>query len=483
MVIFGGAGDLSKRMLIPALFHIYQDGEFPQDSEIIGVGLPEMTSEQYQGFLTETIESSESGSFNQKDWHGFKGRLSYISGDLDDASTYRELMARIEELRGKCGNNVMYYLSVPAGAIEPIVGHLKALDLCRGTFNTKLIVEKPFGWNRASAIKLNELLLDAFDESQIFRIDFYLAMETVQNIIFFRFANAVFEQLWNSEHIDNVQLTVSEDIGIEQRGRFYEQTGIVRDMVQNHLLQLVSLIAMEQPGSFAADSIRDEKVKVVKAIRPWDKDIADSTIVRGQYAEGRIGQAHVAGYRQESDVAPDSHASTYFAARLLIDNQRWNGVPFYIRTGKRMARNLTQVCIQFRRPPNGLFGCKSDDLDPNILYLTLVPEEKINLSFGVKYPHSLNQIYSTDLEFDYFDTFHIRRHPPYERLLVDCMKGDLTLFVRQDGVEAAWKIVDPLIDYWDRTVPPDFPNYAAGSWGPKAAEGLLEREGRKWLVL
>ncbi len=481
MVIFGGAGDLSKKMLIPALYHIHCDGDLPREAEIVGVGLPELSDDQYRSLLTDSIAAAEEESFREDEWRAFANKVSYIPGDIDAEDTYRQLLLRIEELAGRCGNNIIYYLAVPSQAMASIVGHLNALGLCRGTYNTKVIAEKPFGSDFESAVALNQMLHGAFDENQIFRIDYYLAIDTVQNLIFFRFANPFFERVWNSEHIDNVQVTVSEDIGIAQRGRFYEQTGIVRDMVQNHLLQLVSLIAMEPPTGFESDSIRDEKVRVLRSIHPWNQNGASPSAVRGQYAAGRIGEEDVPGYRGEEGVDARSGTATYFAGRLFIDNRRWAGVPFYIRTGKRMSKDLTQVCIQFRKSPHDLFGYPAGDLDANVLYLTLAPKEKINLTLGVKYPHSSNQIYATDLGFSYFDAFQIRRHPPYEKLLIDCMKGDLTLFVRQDGTEAAWKIVDPLVELWENSEPRDFPNYSAGSWGPEAADTLLAADGRRWL--
>jgi glucose-6-phosphate 1-dehydrogenase len=325
-------------------------------------------------------------------------------------------------------------------------------------------------------------LASAFDERQIYRIDHYLGKETVQNIVFFRFSNSIFEQLWNHRYIDSVQITVAEELGIENRARFYEPSGVVRDMVQNHILQLIGLIAMEPPVGFEADFIRDEKVKVFRSIHPMREEHIDRFTVPGQYGPGKIDGKEIPGYRQEKGVAPDSPTPTFFAGAFYIANWRWAGVPFYVRTGKRMAKRITEIAIQFDQPPLRLFGRACDALDPNILFLTIQPEEKISLRFGVKVPNMANQIYPIDMKFGYRETFQAPSHPAYERLLMDCMKGDLTLFVRQDQIEMMWEIVDPIIAYWDSKPVQNFPNYRAGTWGPAEAFQLLEQEGRRWLT-
>lgn len=343
-----------------------------------------------------------------------------------------------------------------------------------------MIVEKPFGRDRASAIKLNQVILKGFDEKQIYRIDHYLGKETVQNIIFFRFANSIFEPLWNRRYVDHVQITVAEDLGVEHRGVFYEQAGVVRDIVQNHVMQLVALVAMEPPVGFEADLIRDEKVKVFRTIRPLDETHIDEFIVRGQYGPGKIKGEDVPGYRQEQDVSPLSNTPTFIAAKLYVDNWRWAGVPFYVRAGKRLPKRITEICVQFKQPPLKLFGRPCDVLEPNLLAFGIQPHEEISLRLTVKYPGMGNQPYMVNMDFNYNETFNIKSYLAYYRLLIDCMKGDLTLFARQDGVEAMWSVVDPITDRWENTPPPGFPNYDAGTWGPKAAEELLSGEGHQW---
>jgi glucose-6-phosphate 1-dehydrogenase len=362
-----------------------------------------------------------------------------------------------------------------------IIERMKRNELCKNFYNVKIIIEKPFGHDRESAVRLNETLVGGFDENQVYRLDHYLGKETVQNIIFFRFSNPIFEQIWNRHYIDNVQITVAEDIGIEHRGAFYEQTGVVRDIVQNHLLQLVALIAMEPPVSFDAEAIRDEKIKVFRSIPAINPATVAECAIRGQYGSGESDGVEVPGYRQEAGVAPDSITPTFMAARLAIDNWRWAGVPFYIRAGKRLQQHLTQICIQFSQPPLKLFGTSEGDLEPNALVLTVQPEEKIDLRFGVKYPYAPDQIYMTDLSFSYKDVFKVEPHSAYERLIVDAIKGDLTHFVRQDGIEAMWDIVDPVNKFWEETPPDDFPNYAAGAWGPDEADKLMVMDSRHWL--
>jgi glucose-6-phosphate 1-dehydrogenase len=332
-------------------------------------------------------------------------------------------------------------------------------------------------------VQLNNVLTHAFDENQIYRIDHYLGKETVQNIIFFRFSNSIFEHLWNRRYIDNVQITVAEDLGIEHRSTFYEQSGVIRDIVQNHLLQIIAMVAMEPPIGFEAEFIRDEKRKVFLSIHPMNEDLIDRFTVRGQYGPGKIKGQDVGGYREEEGVPVDSNTPAFFAAKFHIANWRWTGVPFYLRTGKRMAKRITEIAIEFKQPPLRLFGRTCDVLEPNILLLTLQPDEKISLRFGVKYPYSSNQIYTVNMSFGYEETFKTKFHHPYERLLLDCMKGDLTLFVREDEIEAMWNVVDPIIAQWEGIPPQHFPNYTAGTWGPPEAMFLLEHEGRHWITV
>jgi glucose-6-phosphate 1-dehydrogenase len=375
-------------------------------------------------------------------------------------------------------------MAVPPGFLPAITERLSSCRLCRGNFNTRLIVEKPFGRDMDSAKELNRVLANAFDESQVYRIDHYLGKETVQNILFFRFANSIFEPLWNRRYIDHVQITVAEDLGIENRAGFYEEAGVVRDIVQNHLMQLLALVAMEPPISFEADYIRNEKVKVFHTIREIDDDYIDRFTVRGQYGRGTVNGKGVPGYREEKDVAPDSRTPTFFAGKFFIDNWRWAGVPFYLRTGKRLKKRITEISIHFRQPPLRLFSSSCEIREPNILILGVQPQERISLHIGVKYPGVSNQLYPVNMAFNYEADIpgDIHFALPYERLLIDCMKGDQTLFARQDGIEAMWAVVDPIIRRWEDAPAPRLPDYEAGSWGPETADELLTSEDRRWRI-
>ena len=485
MVIFGGTGDLSKRKLLPTLFHIFLQGELVREFSIIGIGRSPLGDEEYRRFVHEALVQFGEAPIEEKAWAEFRRRLFYLAGGLEETATYKDLSCRIADRTptGEDGRKrVVYYLAVPPQTTPAVVENLKREGLCAGEVDAKIIVEKPFGEDLRSARRLNGILKDAFAEEQIYRIDHYLGKETVQNIIFFRFSNSVFEQLWNRRYIDNIQITVAEDLGIENRAFFYEKSGVVRDIVQNHILQVLGLIAMDPPIGFAADFIRDEKVKVFRALQPLEGKEIDLYAVRGQYGPGKIGGATVPAYREETGVDPRSNTPTLFAGKFHVANWRWAGVPFYVRTGKRMSRRVTEIAIQFYQAPLKLFGRSCDVLDPNYLILTIQPEEKISLRFGVKYPYSQNQIYPIDMNFCYQDAFKIPSSSPYRRLLVDCLRGDLSLFVRQDQIEAMWEVVDPILERWEANPPLDFPNYAAGTWGPVEAHRLLEREGRHWIT-
>ncbi len=484
MVIFGGAGDLSGRKLLPTLFHIYREGEMPADFSIIGFGLPPLDEEGYRGFARKSIEKFGGKSPTKKEWAGFSRHLSYLPGNFTDGANYEKLTSELNRLCKKHRGpkkHAIYYLAVPPRLAPKIIGKLAEHRLCRKSFETKVIIEKPFGRDRASAVELNRIVREAFDEDQIYRIDHYLGKETVQNIIFFRFSNSIFEPLWNRRYIDNVQITVAEELGVEHRGAFYEQAGVVRDIIQNHMMQLVALVAMEPPVGFEADYVRDEKVKVFRSIRAMDEEYIDKFTVRGQYGPGKVNGVSLLPYRREPEVSPDSNTPTFIAAKLYIDNWRWAGVPFYLRSGKRLPERITQICIQFKQPPLHLFSRTGGLPEPNILRLTLQPQEEIRLHFGVKHPQSRGGIYPVNMEFNYQKTFREPSHPPYERLLVDCLKGDPTLFVRQDGVEAMWSVVAPIVARWEANPATDFPNYPAGTWGPEDSDKLLQRDGRNWL--
>jgi glucose-6-phosphate 1-dehydrogenase len=485
LVIFGGTGDLSKRKLLPTLFYIFQRGEFPKEFAILGIARSKITDDQYRDLIKRALQESSEEPLEESRWTDFGRHLFYLSADSSRDESYPSLRKKMDQLTNQIAGDsrdVIYYLAVSPRIAPVIIKGLKRHDLCRGVLNTKIIVEKPFGKDRASAVELNKILTDAFEERQIYRIDHYLGKDTVQNIMFFRFSNNIFEQLWNRHNIDSVQITVAETLGVENRGAYYEQTGVVRDMVQNHILQLIGMIAMEPPVGFAANYIRDEKLKVFLACQPFRESDIDQFTVRGQYGPGKVTGKEVQGYREEEEVALESNTPTFFAGKFHIANWRWAGVPFYIRTGKRLAKRSTEIAIQFKQPPLRLFGRTCDILDPNILLLTIHPEEKICLRFGVKYPHSENQIHTVNMVFSYQETFKMKDYHPYERLLIDCMKGDLTLFVREDAIEAMWYIVDPIIARWESIVPDHFPNYEAGTWGPEEANRLLEQDGRHWIT-
>lgn len=485
IVIFGGAGDLSKRKLLPTLVHLFCEEELNCGCTVVGFGIPEFSDEQYRKLAREALQEFGDKPVEDSKWNEFQKNIFYISSDFDNEEKYSALCRKIEETSKKDSTgkiNVIYYMAVPPEFTPVIVEQLANKNLCKGKFTAKVIVEKPFGRDYETAVELNRILHTAFEETQIYRIDHYLGKETIQNIIFFRFSNSIFEPLWNYKYIDNVQITVAEEVGVEHRGRFYEKAGVVRDIVQNHIMQLIGHIAMEPPVGFKADLIRDEKVKVFKSIRLMDEEYIRGNTVMGQYGPGNVNGKDVPGYRSEKNVADDSSTPTFIAAKLFIDNWRWAGVPFYIRTGKRMPKRVTEICIQFKQPPLRLFGKTCDMLEPNNLTLTIQPREEIGIHFGVKYPHTENIIHPVDMRFNYQTAFKTKEYYAYERLLVDCMKGDQTLFVRQDGVEAMWEIVDPIISIWESDPDREFPIYRAGTWGPEDSNKLLERDGRSWIT-
>ena len=485
LVIFGGAGSLAKLKLIPNLFQLFRNKDLPESFTILGAGRTDYNDAGYRALMKKAVAQVAGEAFSEAQWEDFSSHLYYLSGNVEAEEGMKQLSARIEQLAPKTAKGtteVVYYMAVPPEVTPRIVSNLKCRNMCKGTFSTKIIVEKPFGVNRATAQALNEIIRQAFDENQIYRIDHYLAKEPVQNILFFRFSNSIFEQLWNTRYIESVQITVAEDAGIAHRGEFYEQAGVVRDIVQNHILQLVSVIAMEPPVGFNADFVRDEKLKVMRAIRPMDQAAIDRFTVRGQYASGSVNNASVPGYRNESKVSATSLAPTFFAGKFFIDNLRWASVPFYVRTGKRLKKNITEICLEFKQLPLRLFGRTCDAIEPNVLILTIQPDEKICLRFGVKYPYAQNQLSMESMTFSYREAFQKPLQGAYERLLLDCLNGDLSLFVRQDMVEVMWEIVDPIIARWDSAPPTDFPNYAAGAWGPEASHRLLAQAGHHWIT-
>ena len=483
MVIFGGAGDLTRRKLLPSLYVLYKENELAKEFVVIGFDKVALAREQYLSMMQEAVKTFQEGPFTEATWAEFAGHLQFMSGSFEEDGPYKALRAELETIYGAAPGetrNVIYYMGIPPRAAPVVIDKLKTHNLCGDPFSARIVMEKPFGRDRASATGLNRLLTGAFEESRIYRIDHYLARDPVQNIIFFRFTNTLFAEIWNAHLVDNVQITVAEDLGIEHRGVFYEEAGVVRDILQNHIMQVLGLTAMEPPIGFEADSIRDEKLKIMRSIRPVDEEYIDRFMVRGQYGPGAVNNMPVIGYRGEPNVSPSSTQATFFAGKFYVDNLRWAGVPFFVRTGKRMPAQLTEICVEMKRLPLRLFGRTCDELEPNILALALQPDEKISLRFGVKYPYSNNQIYSVNMEFSYRETFKAHLHLPYERLLLDIIKGDLTLFVREDETEAMWAVVDPIVKRWEEQQPALFPNYEAGTWGPPEAEHLVKREGRRW---
>lgn len=484
MVIFGGAGDLTKRKLVPALYNLASQGLLPKGFAVVGVSRREMTSEEYRERLGRDLREFGTGPVDSSLWHWLAERIYYHRGDAMDPEMYgrvRELLGQIDERHGT-GGNYFYYLATSPSHFSTIVRQLGDAGLSRQEASRwrRVVIEKPFGRDLDSARRLNREISEVLDEGQIYRIDHYLGKETVQNILVFRFANGIFEPIWNRRYIDHVQITAAETVGVEDRGPYYEDSGALRDMVPNHLFQLVSLTAMEPPISFDANAVRDEQAKILHAVQPLSPEEVLSRTVRGQYGEGALDGGRVPGYRQESRVDPASSTETFVAMKLLIDNWRWADVPFYLRTGKRMPRRVTEIAIQFKRAPFVLFrDTPVGQLTPNRLVLTIQPEEGISLSFGAKTPGAIVRIGSVDMDFAYADYFGVTPSTGYERLLHDCMTGDATLFQRADMVEAGWRVVTPILDVWKALPPRNFPNYAAGSEGPAAARELLERDARR----
>ena len=486
MVVFGGAGDLAARKLVPALYYLYEDEHFPNDFVALGVGLPEMSDSGFRKFGRSAIKKFSPEIYREKHVDRFVGNLAYLSGDLAKDETYDSLCRRLSELPrggGLEAANVVVYMAVPPGLVPRIVDRLEKHALCRNLRNLKLVVEKPFGMDRESAGELNRKLLKAFRERQIFRIDHYLAKETVQNILFFRFGNSIFEPLWNSRFVEQVQIAVAEDIGIEKRGAFYERTGVIRDIVQNHLMQVLAMVTMEPPASFDPDLIRNERNEVFRGIRRMDLPYIKAHTVCAQYKPGKVAGKKVRGYREEENVAGNSRTPTFFAGRFMIDNWRWAGVPFYLRTGKRLTRRVSEIYVEFKQPPLRLFGKACEAIHPNGLVLNIQPAESIDLRLTVKYPGIGNNPRSVVMEVDYAEAFAAKQHPAYERVLVDCIKGDLTLFPREDEVDATWTLLDPVIDYWENCPAKEIPGYAAGTWGPHQADRVVAADGKTWRLV
>lgn len=490
IVIFGATGDLTRRKLMPALWELARDGDLPGEFAVVGVGRRALSVEAFRAAMREGIETfSRRGIPAEETWDGFAQRLHYARADVGQAGSFLDLAKQLEEVDREhgTGGNRLYYFAIPPGAFLGVFDHLREgglLDRERAGAKPwrRVLVEKPFGRDLATARTLNRHVLQAVDERQVFRIDHYLAKETVQNILVFRFANAVFEPLWTRLHVDHVQITAAESIGVEGRGRFYEEAGVLRDIVQNHLLEVLALTAMEAPVSFAADAIRDEKVKVFRALRRLEGAEVDHHVVRGQYGASGEGESRIRAYREEDAVAKESEQATYVALELFIDNWRWQGVPFYLRAGKRLARKWTEVVIVFRAIPYCLFGKEEVcmRIQPNELHLRIQPDEGIGLGFAFKEPGDIPSVRMVPMDFRYADAFGQEAPLAYERVILDALRGDATLFPRTDGVEEAWRFVTPILERWEEDGAPPVEIYPAASWGPPGGSDLLGRTGRWW---
>lgn len=490
LAIFGASGDLTKRKLIPALFNLMRSGLLPDRWYVVGLGRSTMDDKEFRKTARESLSLfSQSGSVSPSDLEAFGKRLYYLAGDSEDPGYYLRLKERLIQLDKEQGveGNRLFYLATPPSLYTGIIKHLGAAGLNRPTARSRwsrIIIEKPFGTDLASAQSLNQEVLQSFREGQVYRIDHYLGKETVQNILFFRFANAIFEPIWNRRYIDHVQITVAESIGIEHRAGYYEQAGALRDMFPNHLLQLLSLVAMEPPATFEADAVRDEKVKVLKAVRPIPPDRIAQFAVRGQYGPGVVSGQRMVGYRDEPGVKPDSGTETFVALKLYTDNWRWEGVPFYLRSGKRLSKRVAEIAVEFKRVPHLLFkSLIPEEIQPNTLVFRIQPDEGISTKFQAKHPGPKLCMDTVTMDFSYQGSFKVVSPEAYERLLLDCLAGDQMLFSRRDWVEHSWSVIAPMLERWQKTPEPGFPNYQAGSWGPREADELIEQDRRSWRSL
>jgi glucose-6-phosphate 1-dehydrogenase len=486
IVIFGASGDLSRRKLIPALYGLAAQNCLARRFAIIGFARTPLADEAFQQLAIESVRKfSDAATLREKECKEFAEALAYVSGDYRQPDAFEKLKGRMEELDNlhNLHGNRLFYLATPPDIYPVVIEQLRRAGLTKNPNDkswTRIIIEKPYGRDLASARKLNQIVLSAFDESQVYRIDHYLGKDTVQNLMVLRFGNAIFEPLWNRNYVAHVQITAAETLGVEQRAAFYETAGATRDMIQSHMLQLTSLVSMEPPAAFDATAVRNEKIKVLQSIRPYTPQTIARDIVRGQYGPGNApdsSSSMLAGYREEPGVAKDSGTETFVAMKLLIDNWRWADVPFYLRTGKRLPKRMTEIAIQFRRAPHLVF--RGQDLSSNALVLNIQPDEGISVSFNAKLPGQEMQLKTVTMDFSYQVAFGVGERSAYATLINDCMRGDATLFDRADGVEAAWSLVDPILEYF-QSHKPGFPNYAAGTWGPREADELLERDGRHW---
>jgi glucose-6-phosphate 1-dehydrogenase len=486
IVIFGASGDLTARKLIPALYHLFVGKQLPDPFRIIGFARREKSDDQWRAELRAALDQfSRTKPVNETAWDEFAKNISYCIGDFSDANAFKKLKEHLNNFQNdKLASNLLFYLATPPSQFAEVVEHLhnaRLLDRQRSEYWQRLVVEKPFGHDLRSAVSLNDELTRYAHEKQVFRIDHYLGKETVQNILMFRFSNAIFEELWSRHSIDHVQITVSEKLGVGGRGGYYEEAGAIRDMVQNHLLQVLALVAMEPPVTLEAEPIRDEKVKLLKSIRPIPPRLVDKHVVRGQYFAGMLDGQLRPGYRQETKVKSDSNVETYVALKLFIDNWRWSGVPFYLRTGKALPLSASEVRIQFRPAPHILFAAQGGtQLEANALTLRLQPDEGIYLRFNGKVPGTSIQVRPVRMNFNYNTEFGAYTPEAYERLLLDVIAGDATLFIRRDEVESAWEIVDAIRQGWSEKPLTNREFYSAGTWGPVASDDLLAQSNHSW---
>ena len=482
VVIFGANGDLTKRKLLTALYRLAYDRRLGAGFAVVGTSRTAMSDDQFREKMQEAVQQfSEDTKFDDEVWRAFSQGLFYVAGDIGDPALYRQLAAKLSEIEQSrhTGGNALFYLSTQPSQYARVAQGIGSAGMGKGKGWRRLVVEKPFGHDMASARELSDRLHDVFEEADVYRIDHYLGKETVQNILAFRFGNGIFEPLWNRRYINHVQITAAESIGVEGRGAYYQEAGALADMIQNHLLQVMATIAMEPSASFRAPSVRDERSKLLRSIKPMKPEEILQYAVPGQYGPARIGGEDVPGFRQEKGVNPDSQTDTYAAVTFFVENWRWAGVPFYVRTGKRLPKRVTEIAIQFNGAPLAIFNADEAQAVPNLLILRIQPEEGISLKFLSKRPGAGMNLRPVSMDFNYGSSFGERSPSAYETLLLDAIIGDPTLYTRQDMVEASWAVVEPIQNAW-RETKFDFPNYAAGSWGPDAADAMLARRCHVW---